>query len=89
MATYIISYDLVKAGAKDYTNLYNAIKSLGKWAKVVESTWVVVSELSIVEVRDSLTLHMDATDRIIVAKSGNAGAWKNVICSNEWLKTNL
>ncbi|HZG12475.1 MAG TPA: CRISPR-associated protein Cas2 [Kurthia gibsonii] len=89
MATYIISYDLVKAGSKDYSNLYSAIKSLGKWAKVVESTWVVVSELSSVEIRDSLTLHMDAEDRIIVAKSGNVGAWKNVICSNEWLKTNL
>ncbi|EHP6399727.1 hypothetical protein [Klebsiella quasipneumoniae] len=89
MAAYIISYDLVKAGSKDYSNLYNAIKSLGKWAKVVESTWVVVSELSSVEIRDSLSLHMDAADRIIVVKSGNVGAWKNVICSNEWLKTNL
>jgi len=89
MTTYVISYDLVKAKSKDYTELFDAIKTLGKWAKVVESTWIVVSDMSSVEIRDALTKHMDASDRIIVVQSGSVGAWKNSICTNEWLKNNL
>lgn len=89
MATYIISYDLVKAKEKDYADLYSAIKKLGQWARVVDSTWVIVSEMSSVEIRDALTIHMDASDRIIVVQSASVGAWKNAICSNEWLKNNL
>jgi len=79
MTTYVISYDLVKAKSKDYTELFDAIKTLGKWAKVVESTWIVVSDMSSVEIRDALTKHMDASDRIIVVQSGSVGAWKNSI----------
>lgn len=87
MATYIISYDLVKK--RDYEEIYNAIKSLGKWARVVESTWIVVSEKSCVEVRDYLLEHMDDDDQLFVTKSSGVGAWRNVRCSNEWLKANL
>ncbi|MBN3074473.1 CRISPR-associated protein Cas2 [Pectobacterium brasiliense] len=87
MATYIISYDLVKK--RDYEELYKAIKSLGKWARVVESTWLVVCEKSCIEVRDSLLEHMDGDDKLFVSQSSGVGAWRNVRCSNEWLKTNL
>lgn len=90
MASYIISYDLVKSKSEDYVALFDAIKKLGKWGRVVESTWVVVSEMSAVQIRDALTEHLlDSNDRIIVVQSANVGAWRNIICSNEWLKANL
>jgi len=87
MATYIISYDLVRK--EDYAPLADKLKSLGQWAKVVESTWVIVSDLSCTEIRDSLTEVVDNSSKIIVVKSAGVGAWRNAICSNEWLKTNL
>jgi len=87
MASYIISYDLVNK--RDYKGLYDAIKSLGKWARVVESTWVIVSEKSCTEVRDELLSHMDGDDRLFVTQSSGIGAWRNARCSNDWLKTNL
>lgn len=87
MATYIISYDLVKS--EDYAPLAEKLKSLGQWAKVVESTWIIVSGLSCTEIRDSISDVVDDSSKIIVVESASVGAWKNVLCSNEWLKANL
>lgn len=87
MSTYVISYDLIKN--KDYESIHNAIKTLGKWARVVESTWIITSDKTCTEVRDYLLKHMDDDDRLFVIQSSGIGAWKNVKCSNEWLKANL
>jgi len=87
MSTYIISYDLEKQD--DYGPIFEKIKSLGQWARVVESTWVLVTDLSSTDLRDSLASVVSSGSRIIVVKSSGEGAWRNAICSNEWLKTNL
>ena len=87
MAAYVVSYDLV--GDRDYSKLYSALKSYSAWGRVVESTWVIVSNASAVEVRDHLTSYMDSDDRILVVKSGTEAAWRNVICDNDWLKNNI
>lgn len=87
MPTYMISYDLVKK--EDYVPLAEKIKTLGQWARVVDSTWLIVCDLSCSEIRDKITEVVDESSRIIVVKTSGYGAWKNVICSNEWLKTNL
>ncbi len=86
MVCYIISYDLVKD--KNYEKLYEAIKSFG-WAKITESTWAIITDKSAKELRDHLTKFIDSNDRLFVIKSGVEAAWRNVICNNEWLKTNL
>ena len=87
MPAYIISYDLRQQ--RDYDSLYEAIKSYGTWAHIAESTWAVVTSSSAVAVRDHLSKHVDADDRIFVVKSGVEAAWRNVICRNEWLKEHL
>jgi hypothetical protein len=87
MATYIICYDLI--AKKDYESLYTAIKTFNKWARVLESTWIITSEKSCTEVRDFLVGYMDSDDKLFVTKSSGVGAWKNVRCSNDWLKKNL
>jgi CRISPR/Cas system-associated endoribonuclease Cas2 len=88
MATYIVSYDLVKPG-RNYEDLYNAIRSYGNWGKVNESVWAIVTATTAAQVRDNLSKYMDANDRIFVVKSGSEAAWRNAICKNEWLKENL
>lgn len=43
MNAFIISYDL-KSSGRDYTSLYDQIKSLGEWQHPLESVWVVFAE---------------------------------------------
>ena len=87
MVCYIISYDLVKE--RKYEKLYEAIKTYDNWAKITESTWAVITDETAKEVRDHLSQHIDGDDRLIVVRSGGEAAWKNTICSNEWLQKNL
>jgi hypothetical protein len=84
---YIINYDLNKA--KDYEALFTAIKSYGTYAKILKSCWAVVTTKTATEVRDHLLSVMDADDGIFVVKSGREAAWRNVECSDQWLKDNL
>ena len=85
--TYIITYDMAEGG--DYEDLYEAIKEYGTWAHINESTWAIVTEDKAKEIRDYLTEYLPQGSRLFVVKSGTAAAWRNVICSNEWLKNNL
>ena len=88
MACYIISYDLVAPG-RNYDQLYTAIKSHTKWARINESVWAVVTDKTAAVIRDHLTQYIDANDRLFVIKSGVEAAWRNSMCKNEWLKENL
>jgi hypothetical protein len=89
MTTYIISYDLKNASDEDYNKLYEKIKSFEIWAKITESTWALKSEKKAAEIRDELDKITPKGRSLFVIKSGVEAAWKNVICSNEWLKKNL
>lgn len=84
--TYIISYDLHNG---NYDELFEAIKSYGAWAHITESTWAIITSKKAVEIRDHLEEYLPQGSRLFVIKSGAIAAWKNVICSNEWLKKNL
>ncbi|WP_339701688.1 CRISPR-associated protein Cas2 [uncultured Roseivirga sp.] len=84
---YIINYDL--RNSRDYNGLYEAIKSYGTYAKVLESCWAIVTTQSATQVRDFLLRSMDSDDGIFVVKSGGEAAWQRVLCTDEWLKRNL
>jgi hypothetical protein len=84
---YIVSYDLT--AGEDYGPLYEALKAYGTWAKISESTWAIVTEQTAAQIRDHLTQFIGKDDRLFIVKSGVAAAWRNVRCSNEWLKKNL
>lgn len=87
MACYLISYDLRKA--KDYERLYDAIKSYGTWAHVLESSWAVETDKTATNLRDHLAEFIDSDDGLFVVKSAGEAAWRNVLCKNEWLKEHL
>jgi hypothetical protein len=86
MPAYLISYDLNRGSRTDYQELYDAIKSYRTWARIAESTWIVVTDMTAKEIRDHLISFTDEKDRLFVLKSGVAAAWRNVRCRNEWLK---
>lgn len=89
MKCYIISYDLNNASPETYQLLQDSIKSLGAWAHINLSVWAVLTTSSATVIRDLLKTKVGPTDSLFVVKSGTEAAWSNVICSSEWLRTNL
>ncbi len=87
MNCYIISYDMAEGGS--YPELHQAIKDFGRWAHITDSTWAIVTDWKASEIRDDLALYLPKGSRLFVVRSGTAGAWRNVRCSNSWLKKNL
>lgn len=86
---YLVSYDLRQPG-RNYTALYDAIKSYDGWAHVMESTWAITTTMSATQVRDHLMSKMDANDRLIVSRQSGEAAWNNLVPDvSNWLKTNL
>lgn len=90
MSSYLVTYDIREPSTPDvYEKLHAAIKSYSAWAHITESCWCILSDKKATEVRDHLNGLMRAQDRLMVLKSANVAAWRNVICRDEWLKENL
>lgn len=85
----MIGYDLNSPG-KNYSDLIDAIKAIGSWWHCLDSTWLVKTDLSCVQIRDRLRPYIDANDELLVATLTGVAAWtgfdKN--CS-DWLTSNL
>ena len=68
MSVKLISYDLGRPEtSQSYRQLIEAIKSLGSWAKPMESFWLVDCNRSCEEIRDSLKQYLDLNDRLLVS----------------------
>ncbi len=91
MHSLLITYDLVGTAetSEDYKHLIDHIQTHSYWCKVALSTWVVRTERTAVQVRDSCFAHMDSNDRLFVGVLTGAAAWQNVICTDAQLKTGL
>lgn len=90
MASILIGYDLNKTG-QDYKELIDAIKKLANgWWHCLDSTWIIKTEQSCKQVRDSLRLHIDSNDELLMVTLTGEGAWAgfNDECST-WLKNSL
>lgn len=88
MANYVISYDLIKD--KNYEDLTEKIKSLGNWAKPLESFWLLVSDSSVSEIRDALKGVADKDDKIVVIELGNYWATSNISQKvTDWMKSHI
>ncbi|RSK50111.1 SinR family protein [Hymenobacter rigui] len=89
LKTYMIGYDLNSPG-QGYDELIKTIKTLGTWWHCLDSTWLIKSSKTAVEIRDILTPHLDANDELLVAKLSGEAAWRgfNKQCA-DWLRENL
>ena len=74
MALYMVGYDLDKPG-QDYPDLIAAIKTYGTWWHHLDSTWLIVTDKSVVQVRDHLKQCLDSNDKLLVAAIGTPAAW--------------
>ncbi len=89
MKTYLVGYDLNKPG-QDYDDLFKAIKALGSWWHCLDSTWIIKTDWTSVQIRDDLSKHIDNSDELLVVRLTGEGAWTGFDnqCS-QWLKDNL
>jgi len=89
MKTFLIGYDLNKTG-QDYTSLKDAIKKLGTWWHCLDSTWIIKSDSTAVNIRNYLQGFIDSNDELLVLNvTGAERAWTgfNTDCSNWLLNT--
>jgi hypothetical protein len=83
----LIAYDLKQPG-RDYTSLYEAIKSYSSWAHAEESVWCVDTTTNPGDIRDHLQKHIDSNDIIFVVRlHQNWGSLKLPEKIVEWLKS--
>jgi hypothetical protein len=89
MKTYLIGYDLNKAG-QDYTALIEKIKTVGDWWHYLDSTWIVKTNMTAVAIANFLEPFMDSNDELLVVALLGESAWFgfNDEGSN-WLKSNI
>jgi hypothetical protein len=91
MTIYVIGYDLHPKQGETYDELIAAIKGLGDWWHCLDSTWLIVSNLTSVQIRDHLWAYMRADDQLlVVAYAPHNSAWRgfNENC-NDWLKNHM
>ncbi|UQO35931.1 hypothetical protein [Burkholderia cepacia] len=91
MNTFIVGYDLVRKGSHDYSNLIATLEnSFSKWWHHLDSTWVIVTDKTAKQVRDTLRPHMHQDDELLVIQSGGVGAWAGFNqAGSSWLLNNL
>jgi len=74
----IISYDLSEPG-QNYSSVLKKIKEVGaSWARIGGSAYLVYTEKSPVEVRDSISTELDKNDKIFVGIAPAPSAWKGM-----------
>lgn len=90
MGLLLVEYDLTKP-SQDYTKLIEQLKSFGPWWHGLDSTWIVRTELTTVQLRDALKPYIDSSDRLLVLDvTGDAGAWSNFSKkTSDWLLDQL
>jgi 5'-3' exonuclease len=92
MRSILISYDLIGTDetSEDYRRLIDHIKTgYSNWAKVLYSAFVVRTTLTPEQVRDNVEGYIDGGDRVFVCELTGVAAWRNAMCSNDWLQKHL
>lgn len=84
---YAINYDL-KAPGRDYSGLYNAIKSCGAWWHYLDSTWLINTSLNADGIWKRLEGHVDKNDNVLViGVTKDYAGWLSKDAW-EWIRTN-
>jgi hypothetical protein len=85
---YIVTYDLSNPG-RNYEFLLKRIKAYNAWARLGDSSYLVLTEHSATQLRDNLTLALDSNDSLYVGLMGNSAAWSGLGDEvSNWIKNN-
>ena len=87
---YLVTYDLRIPG-RDYSKLYEHLRSYGTCARVLESVWIVQSQSSCTDVRDAIARNLDSSDGLFVIDvTQKVAAWRGLgENTSSWIMNNL
>ena len=91
MAIYMIGYDLRPSKDESYDELFAALETIGTgYWDCLESTWLIMTEKTAVQIRDEIAQHIKPDDRILIMRYGEGAAWLGFQqeCQT-WLEDNL
>lgn len=89
MKTYIVGYDLNKPG-QHYTDLIKTLEGFGTYWHHLDSTWIIKSDLTTIQIRDKLQPLIDSNDELLVVRL--QGDWATLGINesgNKWLHNNM
>ena len=91
VATILIACDVHQTQSSSYDDLVEAIQALGAWWHHLETVWVVRSDKTLREIRDSLAAHIGVDDQILVVDITGVGAeWAGLNeAGSSWLRGNI
>lgn len=89
MATYIVTYDLMKQG-QNYTCLTKKLDAYPTHWHAQGSVWLIETNQSAVDIRENLSSCLDANDKLLVARLSGEAAWKGYSNNvSSWLNDRL
>lgn len=83
-------YQITYGGGKpqERPSLFERIKGYGTWCQAMDSTWIIVTQETAVQIRDNLRDVMDREDGLLVTRLHGEAAWKGLPTEvTQWLKT--
>jgi len=92
MPIYMIGYDLHPSEGEKYGELYTALEAIGSsgYWDCLDSTWLVITEKTAAQIRDTLKQYLKEGDRLLVVRSGEGAAWHGFKDDcRTWLEDNL
>ena len=91
MAVYMIGYDLHPSAGKNYDELFAVLEAIGVgYWDCLDSTWLVMTEKTPIQIRDELKQYLEDGDRLLVMRYGEGAAWLGFKDDcDTWLDDNL
>ncbi len=84
----LVSYDLKKPG-KDYSDLYQTLKKAKKWWHYLDSTWLLVTDLSPKAWLEKIKPAIDENDFVLIIQvTNNYSGWLPKEAW-EWIRDNI
>jgi hypothetical protein len=77
MKTLIVSYDLHQP-TKNYEDLIKKIREYKFWAKLGGSAYLIITDQSVIQVRDNLVTVLDKDDSIFIGTCPVPSAWRGL-----------
>jgi len=75
MNKYLITYDLKNKSLRSYESLFAALKNIGPWWHYLDSTWIIKTNLTSVQIWNYLAGHITNSDRMLIVKIDSIDKW--------------
>ncbi|NOI60893.1 hypothetical protein [Vibrio coralliilyticus] len=82
MSVFSISYDLNSPGQK-YTQIHSVLESFPGYVHLMDSTWLVSTQLNSQQLLDKFKPMLDGNDKLFISKV-NASEYSGWLSDKEW-----